>query len=556
MCFAASAAWVRVTIMTTIHLGRWQLRFDWQILCLLLSAVIGLAVAYQRSAATLQFSLFVAAVALYVFLLNKSEPILPQRSLLRLTLVLIPAMLGVYFLLTNDWVRWSEKLPFLTAITSWLANFPLGPTWLRINPNVVGGVMAVLLPLQVAALRPVRRWLQVVLISFSVAVLILTQTRGAWLALSLAIGMGAMWQIATHFTSTPRAARGIWISGVVLGGLALLALLTVTPLGGWLIDSSGQRPDIWRNSLALITDYPLTGHGFASFEMVYSTYALLVHVGHTLHAHNLWFDIWLNLGLLGVVSLAGLIINAMWPRPATSMWRRPALIALATLLLHGLYDDAWFGYGGAALPLLLLPLALATRAEPGPVPLTTTRSRRFQPAWVVWSVALIALVISWMTPRGQAWLETNRGALAQTQAELSVYHWPEIPIQDALRHSGQVDLTPAKAHYQAALQLDPDNAAAQRRLGQIELAEGQYDSACRHLARAGAVAPHQRATRQLLGECYAMQGEVAHALELWQSVSNQERQLETRVWWYDSYLGDSQRAGALSQVLQALDNHD
>jgi hypothetical protein len=53
-----------------------------------------------------------------------------------------------------------------------------------------------------------------------------------------------------------------------------------------------------------------------------------------------------------------------------------------------------------------------------------------------------------------------------------------------------------------------------------------------------------------------MQGEVAHALELWQSVSNQERQLETRVWWYDSYLGDSQRAGALSQVLQALDNHD
>ncbi|HSD82365.1 MAG TPA: hypothetical protein VLG46_00810, partial [Anaerolineae bacterium] len=96
--------------MTTIHLGRWQLRFDWQILTLLLSAVIGLAVAYSRSAATLQFSLFIAAIVFYLFLLNKSEPIAPRRSLLQLALALMPVVLGVYFLFTNDWARWSEKL--------------------------------------------------------------------------------------------------------------------------------------------------------------------------------------------------------------------------------------------------------------------------------------------------------------------------------------------------------------------------------------------------------------------------------------------------------------
>jgi predicted Zn-dependent protease len=119
-----------------------------------------------------------------------------------------------------------------------------------------------------------------------------------------------------------------------------------------------------------------------------------------------------------------------------------------------------------------------------------------------------------------------------------------------------VDLSPAKAHYQAALQLDPDNAAANRRLGQIELAESQYDSACQHLAHAVAVAPTQRATRQMMGECYAMQGHMSQATALWQTIDNQENQFQTRIWWYDAYLGDRARAMALSQVLQALGQHN
>ncbi len=542
--------------MTTIRLGRWPLSFDWQILPFMLSAVIGLALAYDRTPAAIQFSLCLAAVVVYLFLLNKSEPAAAQRSLLRLTLALVPVLIGVYFLLTNDWARWSEKLAFLKTVTGWLANFQSGLVALQINPNVIGGVMAVMLPLQFAALRYSRRWVQVVLIGFSVVVLILTQTRGAWLALSLAIGMWIVWRLTMRFTSTQRTARLIWIIAVVLGGLALLALLALTPVGRWLIDSSGQRPDIWRNSLALINDYPLTGHGLAGFEMVYSTYALLVHVGNTMHAHNLWFDVWLNLGLLGVVALAGLTLNAIWPRPTRSAWRMPALIALTTLLLHGLYDDAWLGYGAAALPLLLMPIALATRIEPSPVSTTAAQARHLQPAWGLWSVALLALVIGLIMPSGRSLVESNLGALAQTQAELSVYHWPEIPIQDALRQSGQVDLSSAKAHYQAALQLDPDNAAANRRLGQIELAEGQYDSACQHMARAFAVAPAQRATRQMTGECYAMQGQLSQAAELWQTIDNQENQFQTRIWWYDAYLGDNARAMALSQVLQALGQHN
>ena len=95
-------------------------------------------------------------------------------------------------------------------------------------------------------------------------------------------------------------------------------------------------------------------------------------------------------------------------------------------------------------------------------------------------------------PGSQAVIQANLGALAQARAELSVYQWPAWPIQDALRRSPEVDLAPAIAHYQAALALDPRNVAANRRLGQIELSDGQYDAARQHLEAAFAAAPGQR----------------------------------------------------------------
>jgi O-antigen ligase len=535
--------------MPTIRVGRRQLRFDWQLIPLTLSAASGFVLAYNRNAAGMQLALFGVAVALYLWLRNVADPHPPQRSLLRLVLLLLPLIIGLFFLLTNDWVRWGEKISFLTAITSNLAGLQFGPAWLRVNPNTVGGAMAMLLPLQVAALRHSRRWVQITLLGFSALVLLLTQTRGAWLALSLAAGMAVVWHFAQSFTRSTRAARVVWGTIVVLCGAALLILLAVTSLGDLLIDSSGQRPDIWRNSLALINDYPLTGLGLAGFEMAYSTYALLVHVGHTIHAHNLWFDMWLNLGFIGVLSLAGLILNAAWPRPVASVWRLPALLALAVLLLHGLYDDALLGYGASGLPLLLMPLALAVRrdtADPEHLP----PRRRFQPAWLVWGLGGVLLLIGFITLPGQSLLESNRGSLAQTQAELSVYRWPDIPIQDALRRNGLIDLESASADYQAALQLDPNNAAANRRLGQIELAQGQYDSACRRLALAYAVSPRQRVTRQLLGECYALQGRPAQAVELWRTIDLRESQLDIRAWWYGDYLGDAPRAAAMNQALE------
>jgi tetratricopeptide (TPR) repeat protein len=141
--------------------------------------------------------------------------------------------------------------------------------------------------------------------------------------------------------------------------------------------------------------------------------------------------------------------------------------------------------------------------------------------------------------------------LAQTQAELSGYDWRTWEIQDALRRSPKIDLTPAITQYKIALTIDPRNATANRRLGQIELSRGDYDSARNHLESAYAAASDQRATRQLLGEVYAISGDADRAVELWKAIDVSDGQLQYRIWWYE-HLGDLERAKNLKLAAQRL----
>jgi tetratricopeptide (TPR) repeat protein len=172
----------------------------------------------------------------------------------------------------------------------------------------------------------------------------------------------------------------------------------------------------------------------------------------------------------------------------------------------------------------------------------------------VGSIAALAVLIVGLMSGAKAvsaW-RSNWGAVRQTQAELSVYRWPEWPMQDALRRSGKINLAAAILQYQSALTANPANATARRRLGQIELARGEYEQAQRDLQAAFASAPGQRATRQLLGEAYAVAGEIERAATLWRTIDASEGQLQARQWWYSEYLKDYDRAAHMTQAMAAL----
>jgi tetratricopeptide (TPR) repeat protein len=223
-------------------------------------------------------------------------------------------------------------------------------------------------------------------------------------------------------------------------------------------------------------------------------------------------------------------------------------MALGVLLLHTLVDDS---IGGAGIPVLFIPLGLLIRLDLAASAEAAPRRSRWQPAFAVWGAAIIGLIIGLVMPQGRAMLEVNLGALQQTQQELQDYRWPDVPLQDVMRRPESA-LTEVVQHYHRALQLDANNAAAHRRLGQIELARDQYESACQHLADAYAANPNQRATRQLLGECAALNGQIDRAVELWRPIDLDQQQLRIRQWWYEEYLQQPERATALKRAIVAF----
>jgi hypothetical protein len=301
--------------------------------------------------------------------------------------------------------------------------------------------------------------------------------------------------------------------------------------------------------------------------MLYSTYSLLAHVGFITHSHNLFFDVVIEQGIFALLALAWmwlLMFEAIWRSMSVRRKRdrrksgptaepvaeqasrrfhyvssRPlrywqvmlgaAAMSLIVLLTQGLVDDAI--YGSRAVVIFFLPLSFAVPI----LKLAEAPSRLWQLRTVAVAAGVLLIVaIIWWRPLLSR-LNSNVAAVEQSRRELSVYHWPEWPVQDVVRR--EVDLSRAIASYERALRLDQENTSANRRLGQIELSLGQYEEALTHLQQAYLSAPWDNATRQMLGEAYITTGDVASGLALWRDADNSVNQLDIRRFWYE-HLGD------------------
>jgi tetratricopeptide (TPR) repeat protein len=292
----------------------------------------------------------------------------------------------------------------------------------------------------------------------------------------------------------------------------------------------------------LVGDYPFIGAGLGGYMMLYSTYALMIHVGFEVHSHNMYLNVAVEQGFLALLILVWMWLLFAWavvramgrarPRPGT--WALyAAALSLVVILIHGLVDDVL--YGSRAVLLLFVPLAFA-------VPLWPDRratAERFKSLTLPLGIILLLIAAllgrNWLLSRGFS----NLGAVHQSRAELSIYSWPEWPIQDEVRR--QVNLSQPVAEFGRALAFDPGNATANRRLGMIELALGEYEAAQRHLEAAYAAEPGSVATRQLYGEALIVNGRVDEGRALWTEVSNEQGQLGMRAWWYE-YIGETERA--------------
>jgi hypothetical protein len=517
-----------------------------------------------------KFYYILGAVGLYYAIANLRE--VDHVWWLTRCLALFGTGVAAYFLLTNDWGAGPTKLDALTQAATWLDRLLPELPGRRLHPNVVGGLIAMMLPYFVPLLldsrkRKARREtaLWIAAVAMALFGLLMSVSRGAWLAVA---ATGALW-----FFLRAASARGrlallasmallLAVLAVLLTGTTALQALTDSPIVAGVpgVSTAVSRLELLKGSWALAQDYLLTGGGLGSFPMLFSTYYLLVPVYFILHSHNLFLDILIEQGILGLSSYLWLLatfallavrsvghasrrrtaIPSLAPQDVGGVrWRlviEASLASAAVAVLHGLMDDV--AYGSRALLLIFVPFAVVVALQ----------GHLHEPTWrlpyllitVAAGVALAAGLILWQR---EAWASVwfaNQGALAQARVELTGYRFPER-FPELVRR--EADLSDATRSFEQAIQRDAAQRTANQRLAGIALARGNYEAALGYAQTAYSRDATNVVTWQLLGDAYLALGRLDEAYTLWSQVADAETRLQNEAWLRYESRGDNERAG-------------
>jgi O-antigen ligase len=195
----------------------------------------------------------------------------------------------------------------------------------------------------------------------------LTFSRGAWLATLVAAGV-VFAPVLVRLTVAQRRRLALVATAVTLPLLlAAGALAARYERFGSLLNPQGTgllRLSVWRASFDMLRDHPLWGVGLDQFLYHYPRYMRpeAWREPNLSHPHNLAFDFWLRLGLLGLAALGWLAYTFVrlarrqlraWPVwPSDWAARRRGAGEAG-------FGDGWDVYGGA---LVLGAVAAATAA--------------------------------------------------------------------------------------------------------------------------------------------------------------------------------------------------
>ncbi len=168
---------------------------------------------------------------------------------------------------------------------------------------------------------------------------LLTFSRGAWAALAVTLGIAAV------VTGYRRLALLVAAGSVLalLGAVAFFPDRFRTDLAG---GSEALRLAIWRSTVHMILDRPLTGVGLDQFLYQYApryVEPVAWPERFTSHPHNLVLDAWVRLGIGGVVLLgvaAWLFVRAFRQQPCP--YSRAVILGTLAGLIHGFVDRAYF----------------------------------------------------------------------------------------------------------------------------------------------------------------------------------------------------------------------
>jgi hypothetical protein len=165
-----------------------------------------------------------------------------------------------------------------------------------------------------------------------VVALALTGSRGSWLALAAGIGVAV---------AARRGGRRWAVAAVsVVAGLEG-ALFVLTAFGT--PKALQARGDYWHVAWHVGLHHPVAGWGAGTFDLAWGAYGDLGRWGAVADAHSLYLETFAELGVIGLVLLAGLVapVVVTASRSTLSAIEVAALGGAVTFLVHAGLDFDW-----------------------------------------------------------------------------------------------------------------------------------------------------------------------------------------------------------------------
>lgn len=334
---------VAVGVIASVALLRWRLGwnslwprtpFNLALLLLATMAAIGTAVSPFPDATFPKASGVILGLAVFRAVVISANSW--QRIWLAVGVYLFTAVMligsGVFA------AGWPDKWPSVAMVTSRIPRLigALPGTDGAVNPNALAGAALFLLPLLMSLVRiafgfgygqrveglSVRRLLalRLIVVALFIAtslVLVLAQSRTAWVALAVTLLVllarahrRVRWALAAVALAT-----GLVI--VAVGPTAVAERLwrteqTPTPGTGFEL-SVGDRSELWSRGISGVRDFPLAGMGLNAFRrLVQPLYPLFTEPpdADVAHAHNVFLQTALDIGLPGLIAYVALLLIA------------------------------------------------------------------------------------------------------------------------------------------------------------------------------------------------------------------------------------------------------
>jgi putative inorganic carbon (HCO3(-)) transporter len=302
-----TAAFFRV--LRFIAYGRLSVRTpaDIPIAILLLMLPVTLWATVVPDKTMMQVLRLLSGIGLYYAIANWGD------SHKRLRLLVVGLLMAGSFLalLAPFSVVWPiSKLPFIPP--GWYERF-LVIVVDTVHPNVFAGILVLILPIALGLLLegwPKMNWPERIFCG-AVALLLtsllaLSQSRGAWTAAAGAVGLMVLLRFRWSWIGLlGLVGVGIWVINKMGANPLVEAALTSSTIGGL-----AMRQEIWERAVYMIQDFPLTGIGMGTYMEVADTlYPFFKALpGRITHAHNLFLQIAVDLGIPGLIAWLAIFI--------------------------------------------------------------------------------------------------------------------------------------------------------------------------------------------------------------------------------------------------------